>query len=127
LIHTGSSVFKGSRLKYGDPLHLDDVATDFPELNLVMAHSGRGFWYDRAFFLSRLHANIYMELSGLPPSKLLTYFPELARNTDKVIFGSDWPAVPRIKENMDAIRALALPPDGVENIMGGNAARLLKL
>ena len=68
-----------------------------------------------------------MELSGLPPSKLMTYFPELARNTDKVIFGSDWPAVPRIRENMDAISALGLPPDGVENIMGGNAARILKL
>ncbi len=50
LIHTGSSVFKGSRLKFGDPLHLDDVAVDFPNLRLVMAHSGRGFWYERAFF-----------------------------------------------------------------------------
>ena len=127
LIHTGSSVFKGARLKYGDPLHLDDVATDFPHLNLVMAHSGRGFWYDRAFFLSKHHANVYMELSGLPPSKLMTYFPELARNTNKVIFGSDWPGMPEIRRNMDAIRALKLPPDGVDNIMGGNAARLLKL
>ncbi len=45
LIHTGSSVFKGSRMKYGNPLHLDDVAVDFPRLNLIMAHSGRGFWY----------------------------------------------------------------------------------
>ena len=106
LIHTGSSVFKGSRIKYGDPLHLDDVANDFPSLNLVMAHSGRGFWYDRAFFLSRLHANLYMELSGLPPAKLLSYFPDLARNTDKVIFGSDWPGMIRIKQNMDAISDL---------------------
>ncbi len=127
LIHTGSSVFKGSRLKYGDPLHLDDVAADFPRLNLVMAHSGRGFWYDRAFFLSRLHANLYMELSGLPPSKLLTYFPELARNTDKVIFGSDWPGMPWIRRNMDAIGELPLPAEGVEDILGGNAARLLRL
>lgn len=127
LIHTGSSVFKGSRLKYGDPLHLDDVATDFPALNLVMAHSGRGFWYDRAFFLSKLHANLYMEISGLPPSKLLTYFPELARNTDKVIFGSDWPGMIQIKRNMDAISALSLPAEGVENILGGNAAKLLNL
>jgi len=127
LIHTGSSVFKGSRLKYGDPLHLDDVATDFPALNLVMAHSGRGFWYDRAFFLSKLHANVYMELSGLPPSKLMTYFPELARNTDKVIFGSDWPGMTHIRRNMEAISELPLPSEGVENILGGNAARLLKL
>jgi predicted TIM-barrel fold metal-dependent hydrolase len=57
----------------------------------------------------------------------MTYFPELARNTDKVIFGSDWPGMSEIRRNMDAIRALDLPPDGVENIMGGNAARLLKL
>ncbi len=127
LIHTGSSVFKGSRLKYGDPLHLDDVAVDFPRLPLVMAHSGRGFWYDRAFFLSRLHANIYMEISGLPPSKLMTYFPELARNTDKVIFGSDWPGMSMIRGNMDAVSELPLSAAGVEKILGGNAARLLGL
>ena len=127
LIHTGSSVFKGSRLKYGDPLHLDDVAVDFPRLNLVMAHSGRGIWYDRAFFLSKLHANIYMEVAGLPPAKLLTYFPELARNTDKVIFGSDWPGMPSIGRNMQAIRKLPIPLEGVDNILGRNAARLLNL
>lgn len=127
LIHTGSSVFKGSRLKYGDPLHLDDVAVDFPRLTLVMAHSGRGFWYDRAFFLSRLHANVYMELSGLPPAKLMTYFPELARNTDKVIFGSDWPGMPWIRRNMEAIAALPLPASGAAAILGGNGARVLGL
>lgn len=127
LIHTGSSVFKGSRLKYGDPLHLDDVATDFPSLNLVMAHSGRGVWYDRAFFLSKLHANLYMEVSGLPPSRLMTYFPELARNTDKVVFGSDWPGMSHIRRNMDDIVRLPLPAAGVENILGGNAAKLLNL
>ena len=127
LIHTGSSVFKGARLKYGDPLHLDDVAVDFPRLNLVMAHAGRGFWYDRAFFLSRLHANVYMEISGLPPAKLMTYFPELARNTDKVIFGSDWPSVPSIRANMEALHRLPLPTAGVDKILGGNAAGLLRL
>jgi Predicted metal-dependent hydrolase of the TIM-barrel fold len=127
LIHTGSSVFKQTRLKYANPLHLDDVAVDFPELPLVMAHSGRGFWYDRAFFLSKLHKNVYMELSGLPPAKLLTYFPELARNTDKTIFGSDWPGMPRIRHNMDAIAELPLPPEGVDAILGGNASRILKL
>lgn len=127
LIHTGSSVFKGSRLKYGDPLHLDDVANDFPSLNLVMAHSGRGFWYDRAFFLSKLHPNVYMEVSGLPPSKLMTYFPELARNTDKVIFGSDWPGMNAIRGNMEAIARLPLTAEGVEKVLGGNAAKLLNL
>ena len=60
MIHTGSSVFKGARLKYGDPLWIDDVAVDFPDLTLIQVHSGRGFWYHRAFFLSRMHSNVYM-------------------------------------------------------------------
>jgi predicted TIM-barrel fold metal-dependent hydrolase len=127
MFHTGSSVFRGTRMKYADPLHLDDVAVDFPRLSLVMAHAGRGFWYDRAFFLSRLHPNVYMELSGLPPAKLMTYFPELDRNTEKVLFGSDWPGMPRIRRNMEAIGRLPLPAEGVERILGGNAARLLGL
>ncbi len=127
LIHTGSSVFKGSRMKYGDPLDLDDVAVDFSRLNLVMAHAGRGFWYDRAFFLSKLHPNVYLEVSGLPPSKLMTYFPELDRIAEKVIFGSDWPGIPWIRRNMEAIGELPLPAEGIESILGGNAARLLRL
>jgi predicted TIM-barrel fold metal-dependent hydrolase len=68
-----------------------------------------------------------MELSGLPPSKLMTYFPELAHNTDKVIFGSDWPGMPEIRRNMDAIGKLPLPQEGIAKILGGTAARLLKL
>jgi hypothetical protein len=127
MFHTGSSVFRGARLKYGDPLYLDDVAVDFPDLALLMAHSGRGFWYDRAYFLTRLHANIYMEISGLPPQKLLSYFPELERVADKVIFGSDWPGMPHIKRNIEIIRGLPLKEETKEKLLGGNAARILGL
>ena len=128
LIHTGSSTFPGTRLKYGDPLLLDDVAVDFPDsLKLVIAHSGRGFWYDRAFFMSKLHKNVYMEIAGLPPFRLLDYFPDLGRNADKVIFGSDWPGMPHIKRNIEAVAELPLPPAAVEKILGGNAAGLLGL
>lgn len=127
MVHTGSSVFKGARLKYGDPLALDDVANDFPNLKIVMAHSGRGFWYDRAFFLARLHENVYMEVAGLPPQRLLEYFPELERNADKVIFGTDWPGMPYIKRNVELIRKLPLKESTICKILGENAARVLKL
>jgi hypothetical protein len=127
MFHTGSSVFRGSRIKYGDPLYLDDVAVDFPDLPLIMAHSGRGFWYDRAFFLARLHANIYMEVSGLPPKRLLEHFPELERISDKVVFGSDWPGVLNVPGNIQAVRELPLAEEAREKILGGNAARLLGL
>ena len=127
MIHTGSSIFKGARLKYGDPLFMDDVAVDFPDLTLLMVHSGRGFWYDRAYFLTKLHANVYMEISGLPPQKLLGYFPELERVADKVIFGSDWPGMPHIGRNVEVIRGLPLREETKEKILGGNAARILGL
>ncbi|MFQ5898787.1 MAG: amidohydrolase family protein [Candidatus Methylomirabilia bacterium] len=125
--HTGSSVFSGSRLKYGDPLYLDDVAVDFPALAIVLAHSGRPFWYDRAYALARFHENVYMEIAGLPPQRLLIYFPDLERVADKVLFSSDWPSVLLIKKNIETIRGLALSDRTKAQILGGNAARILKL
>ncbi|OPY18164.1 amidohydrolase family protein [Syntrophus aciditrophicus] len=127
MLHTGSSVFQGARLKYGDPLYLDDVAVDFPRLKLLLVHSGRGFWYDRAYFLAKMHENVYMEIAGLPPHNLLKYFPELERIAHKVIYGSDWPGVADLAENLKAIRSLPLKPDQKNLILGGNALRLLNM
>lgn len=126
LLHIGSSVFKGTRLKYCAPIHLDDVAVDFPDLTIVMAHSGRGFWYEECFFLSRLHPNVYMEISGLPPSHLLKYFPDFERNADKIIFGSDWPPMPTdVGKNIKGIMDLPIGDGAKEAILHGNAHRIL--
>ena len=125
LVHTGSSVFKGARIKYGDPLHLDDVAIDFPNLTILMAHSGRPFWYEQAFWMARQHKNVYMEVSGLPGKKLLEYFPELERVADKVVYGSDWPGNPYLRRNVDAILELPLKDATKEKILWKNAARIL--
>jgi len=125
LIHTGSSTFKGTRIKYADPLYIDDVAVDFPELVIVQAHGGRGFWYDRAFFMAKLHPHVYLEVSGLPPQKILEYFPHLEDEADKIIFGSDWPGIPGIKKNIEAIRNLPLKEETKDKILGLNAARIL--
>jgi uncharacterized protein len=127
MFHLGSSVFANSRLKYGDPLYIDDVACDFPDLVLIQCHSGRPLWYDTAFTMARLHPNVYMEISGLPPQKLLRYFPEMERLVDKVIYGSDWPGVPTIRENIRMINALPLSEDSKRKILGNNAARILGL
>jgi predicted TIM-barrel fold metal-dependent hydrolase len=127
IFHTGSSTYKNAKIKYGDPLHLDEVATDFPDLTIIMAHSGRGFWYDKAFFLSRIHPNLYMEISGLPPQNLLHYFPDLEKNADKIIFGSDWPGVKGIRHNIDALSKLTLKKDTVYKILYRNAEKILNL
>lgn len=125
-LHTGSSVFSGSRLKYGDPLYLDDVAVDFPELPLLMCHCGRPFWYDKAYWLARLHQNVYLEISGIPPQKILTHFPDIERVSNKVVYGSDWPSVPTIKENIKVIKNLGISEESKQMILGKTGAKLLK-
>lgn len=109
MIHTGTSIFPGARSKYGHPLDLDDVAIDFPDLTILMAHGGRPLWMDEAFFVLRRHANVYLELSGIPPKKLLEYFPRLAEVGERVVWGTDWPS-PGIKDLAQNLRDfLALP------------------
>ena len=54
MFHTGLSVFKGSRLKYGNPVFYDDIAVDFPELKIIMCHGGRDCWYQEAVTVATL-------------------------------------------------------------------------
>jgi uncharacterized protein len=126
LLHIGSSVMPGTRIKYCDPIDLDDVAVDFPELTIVMAHGGRGFWYDVCSFLAAHKPNVYIDVTGLVPGRLLEHFPDLERLSSKVVFGSDWPAMPKsVKFNADVIAGLGLSDLAVRRILRENAARIL--
>ena len=66
-----------------------------------------------------------MDIIGLPPQNLLKYFPDLERNADKIVFGSDWPGIIDIKKNVAAILDLPLSKSTKAKILGENAARLL--
>lgn len=126
MIHTGTSIFPGARSKFGDPMQVDDVAVDFPDLPIIMAHGGRPLWCETAFYLVRRHRNVTMDISSIPPKRLLAYFPRLEEIADKVLFGSDWPGpgVPGIAENVAAFRALPLSADAREKVLSRNAGRL---
>ncbi len=128
MIHTGTSVFPGARSKYGDPMTLDDVALDFPDLTILMAHGGRPLWCDTAFYLLRRHPNLYLDISSIPPRRLLEWFPRLEEVADKVLFGSDWPGpgIPGIREELEAFRALPMAESAKERILRTNAARILR-
>ena len=126
MVHTGTSIFPEARNKYGDPMDLDDVAVDFPGLTLVLAHGGRPLWMETCFFLVRRHPNVFMDLSGIPPRALLTYFPRLAEVADKALWGTDWPGpgVPGVRVNLEQFRALPLPEKAKEAILWRNAQRV---
>ncbi len=128
MFHTGTSNFPGARTKFGDPLLVDDVAIDFPRLQIILAHGGRPLWTETAAFLVRRHPNVWLEISSIPPQNLLKYFPRLEDLSEKTIFGSDWPGphVPGMRANADAVAALPLSDAAMQRILYGNAQRLLK-
>ncbi|MGB6501159.1 MAG: amidohydrolase family protein [Thermoplasmata archaeon] len=126
IFHTGTSVFPRARNKFGDPLLIEDVALDFPDLTIVLAHGGRPLWNETAVFLARRFPNVWLEISGVPPALLLEYFPKLPRLAEKVLYGSDWPG-PGVKElgaNIGRFRGLPLPPEVVHRVLEENPERV---
>ncbi len=126
MFHTGSSVFPGARSKFGDPMALDDVATDFPDLTILMAHGGRPMWTETAFYVIRAHPNLYLDTSSIPPRRLLEWFPQIEKIADRVLFGSDWPGpgIPGIREELEGMRALPLSDSFKEKFFTINARRV---
>jgi len=129
VVHCGTSTFPGSMNAYADPILLDDVLREFRSLDVVLAHGGRGWWYDAAAFLALSHERVWIELSGLPPSRLRDYYARQSwsRLTRKMIFGTDWPGVPGIARNARAVAALCPSDEVAKLVLAGNAARVYNL
>jgi predicted TIM-barrel fold metal-dependent hydrolase len=127
-IHTGTSVFPGARSRFGDPMDVDDVAIDFPNLKILLAHGGRPLWMEAAFFVVRRHPNVFLEVSGIPPSKLLEYFPRLEAISHKTVWGTDWPSpgVKSMRQNVDQFLALPLSDASKKAILYDNALRIFR-
>lgn len=93
-IGTGLPGGGGVRLKYGNPLPIDDVAVDFPDMPIIMAHPSFP-WQDEAISICLHKPNVYIDLSGWSPKyfspTLIQYANTLLKN--KVLFGSDYPLI----------------------------------
>jgi predicted TIM-barrel fold metal-dependent hydrolase len=134
LFHTGHSGIGtglpgggGIRLKYSNPIHVDDVAVDFPELPIVLAHPSFP-WQDEALSIALHKEQVWIDLSGWSPK----YFPEqLIRyaNTllkDRVLFGSDFPLITPDRWLADFAEA-GFKDEVRPLVLKENAARLLGL
>jgi len=126
MVHTGTSVFPRARNVFADPMPVDDVAVDFPRLPIILAHAGRPLYGETAFFLARRHPNVYLDISGIPPKSLPRYVPRLADISDKVLWGTDWPApgVTSLRKNIDEFRALGYGEEVEKKVLWENASRL---
>ncbi|WP_275451699.1 amidohydrolase family protein [Allosalinactinospora lopnorensis] len=134
LFHTGQTGIGagapgggGIRLKYSNPLYVDDVAADFPDMPIVLAHPSFP-WQDEALSIATHKPRVHIDLSGWSPR----YFPaQLVRyaNTllqDKVLFGSDYPVISPDRW-LASFDKLDIKPEVRPKILKDNAARLLGL
>lgn len=135
LFHTGQTGIgagmpggRGMRLSLSNPMHLDAVAAEFPDLQIIMAHPSVP-WQDEALSVATHKHNTWIDLSGWSPK----YFPaELVRYAnsvirDRVLFGSDFPLLTPDRWIADAEKAGLFKPEVLPGIMKDNAARLLGL
>ncbi|HEX3930788.1 MAG TPA: amidohydrolase family protein [Nocardioides sp.] len=134
LFHTGQNGIgaglpggRGIKLRYSDPMLLDDVAADFPRLTVVLAHPSVP-WQAEAISMATHKANVFIDLSGWRPK----YFPpELVRAAggilrEKVLFGSDYPLITP-ERWLEDFEALGIDPAHLPGILKHNAARVLGL
>jgi len=124
---TGMKGGGGIRLKWGQPMLLDDVAVDFPDMNIILAHPSWP-WTDEALSMALHKDNVFIDLSGWSPK----YFPpQIMRyaNTQlahKMLFGSDFPLITPDRW-IAAFEKQDFRPETHAPIMKDNAVKLLKL
>jgi predicted TIM-barrel fold metal-dependent hydrolase len=117
----------GIRLKYSNPMYLDDVAVDFPGMPIVMAHPSFP-WQEEALSIALHKPQVFIDLSGWSPK----YFPPLLvqyANTllrDKVLFGTDFPLFTPERWLAD-FDTIGIRPEVKPKILKDNAVRLLGL
>ncbi|MBU2510042.1 amidohydrolase family protein [bacterium] len=127
LFHTGTLFYTGVRLKYGQPMPIDDVAIDFPKLKIIMAHFGFPWFYETIAIAQR-NPNVYFNIAGWKPK----YIPkEVVRYLDgplrhKALFGSDYPLLTR-SEVIRELHDLKLKDETLECLLTNNAKAVLGL
>lgn len=144
LFHTGE-VLKPLHFKYCQPIYVQEVAMDFPDLPIILAHTG-GCWYPEAVAICNNTTNVYLDLSLWQTRLLhpLEFYKALRTLLDsvswqRVLFGSDYPFLKLLINQERWVKAFTEIPDSVKEhgivftdeeikgIMGGNAAKLLGL
>jgi predicted TIM-barrel fold metal-dependent hydrolase len=134
LFHTGQNGIgaglpggRGIRLRYSNPILIDDVAADFPGLCVILAHPSVP-WQAEAISMATHKSNVYIDLSGWSPK----YFPtELVKAADgmlrgKVLFGSDYPLITP-ERWLDDFATLPIRSENHSGILKDNACRVLRL
>lgn len=134
LFHTGHSGIGaglpgggGIRLRHSNPMLIDDVAVDFPDMKIIMAHPSFP-WQDEAISVALHKPQVSIDLSGWSPRRfppqLVSYMTGPLRR--QVLFGSDYPLITPDRW-IDEFRRLEVGEEVERSILRDNAGELLHL
>ena len=137
MVHSGPT-FPQLKMKYSQPIYLEDVLVRYPSLNIIIAHCGGGIWAEEVVGLRQLRNNVYADISGwqgmayadkeYAMRRLVHVYSNLR---SRCLFGSDWPAFNFQVSHKDWVDMI----NNIENVetrlkrklLGENAEKLLKL
>jgi len=146
MFHTGQEP-KPLYSRHCQPVYVDDVAADFPDLTIILAHAGLSAWWQEAAGVASVAPNVHLDISGWQPvarHRPAEFYATLRTLIDtvgarRILWGSDYPALRLLMSEAAWVKAITDPPpiarekgisftpEEVAAIMGDNAARLLKL
>lgn len=136
MIHCGDTYTPSGKVKYAHPLHVDEVAVDYPNVKFVICHLGNP-WLRDCMEVIYKNANVYADISGLVLGDFTDRFEAYMRrqlqemmiwgvNPRKVLFGTDWP-ISTMESYLAFMEELKMPPADRRRIMCENAAELFKI
>lgn len=136
MIHTGDTYSPKGKLKYAHPLHIDEVAVDFPDVRFVLCHIGNP-WIRDCMEVVYKNANVFTDISGLTLGAFEDRFEAYMRKQlqemllygmepDSVLFGTDWP-ISSMESYLEFMEDLAIPQRDKSKILSENAIELFRL
>jgi uncharacterized protein len=136
MIHTGDTYAPTGRVKYSHPLHVDDLAVDYPKVKFVICHLGNP-WFRDCMEVVYKNDNVYTDMSGLTLGDFTDRFEAYMRqqlkemilwgvNPNKVLYGTDWP-LSTMESYVQFMEELKLPVRDKEMMLYRNVTALFKL
>jgi len=136
MIHSGDTFIPNGKLKYSHPLHVDEVAVDYPNVNFIICHLGNP-WIRDCMEVVYKNRNVYTDISGLVLGNFTDRFEAYMHKQlqemlvygvepDKVLYGTDWP-IASMESYIEFMEELSIPERDRRKILWENTARLFRL
>lgn len=133
IIHTGDPFYNFAKVKYAHPIYIDDIAVEYPNLKIIIAHAGNP-WIEDAVEIAYKNENVYLDISGwffknIPKDygiimrQKLKFIISYLETSDKILFGTDWPLI-KMKKYVNFVKNSGINKNEIKKIMYKNALNL---